>query len=494
MCFVVLWELLEGAVALPFSAYRTFVIEARHGMNTQTAMTFVLDTIKSLLLLLLLAPPLVTLLVRVLRLGGPLMPLYAWGVVASLQVVMMTLYPVLIAPLFNKFAPLQSGSLKQAVEALASKVGFPLARLQVVDGSKRSAHSNAYMYGFWRSKRIVLYDTLLSQLTESEVVAVLAHELGHWKLGHTLKMTLVGQAVLVAQLLAYTLVRDWADLYRAFGFEDFRQGDAMPVLVGLVLFQHLLIPLALPLTLVTNGASRRHEFQADDFAASMGMGPQLRSSLLVLQEENLSTGVVDPWFAWFAYRCVCKGGRSALRGVLISLKAGVDGSTYLNTDSNTRASAMWQPPGATRALARNQARRDEVQQARLGEDITTHDFFVRNGHIIARARAKRVPGCIFLRDAARAIHGCRQRWRGWRAGLGTPRRAPLHGAHRAGGTDSNRLCRNPQYVNTVHLPLLCADSLPALARGRAAESHLHPCARAAAAIAAPRGSRAQRSL
>ena len=142
VAFVLLFETFESVIALPMSAYRTFVIEARHGFNTQTLMTFVLDAIKGWLLLLVLAPPIVHLLVYVLQIGGPMLPLYLWMFVAGLQMVMMTLYPVLIMPLFNKFAPLSEGDLRNSLEALATTVGFPLGALQVVDGSKRSSHSN----------------------------------------------------------------------------------------------------------------------------------------------------------------------------------------------------------------------------------------------------------------------------------------------------------------------------------------------------------------
>ncbi|GAY51453.1 hypothetical protein CUMW_134310, partial [Citrus unshiu] len=172
---------------LPFSLYSTFVIEARHGFNKQTIWLFFRDMIKGMILAIVLGPPIVSAIIIIVQKGGPYLAIYLWAFMFVLSLVMMTLYPVLIAPLFNKFTPLPEGELREKIEKLASSLKFPLKKLFVVDGSTRSSHSNAYMYGFFKNKRIVLYDTLIQQCkNDEEIVAVIAHELGHWKLNHTM--------------------------------------------------------------------------------------------------------------------------------------------------------------------------------------------------------------------------------------------------------------------------------------------------------------------
>ncbi|KAG7019021.1 CAAX prenyl protease 1-like protein [Cucurbita argyrosperma subsp. argyrosperma] len=159
---VMIWSQVTD---LPFSLYSTFVIESRHGFNKQTIWLFFRDMIKGILLSILLGPPIVSAIIIIVQKGGPYLAIYLWGFMFTLSLVMMTLYPILIAPLFNKFTPLPSGDLREKIEKLASSLKFPLKKLFVVDGSTRSSHSNAYMYGFFKNKRIVLYDTLIQQVS-----------------------------------------------------------------------------------------------------------------------------------------------------------------------------------------------------------------------------------------------------------------------------------------------------------------------------------------
>ncbi|RWW02702.1 hypothetical protein BHE74_00026047 [Ensete ventricosum] len=181
---VMIWSQITD---LPFSLYSTFVIEARHGFNKQTVWLFFRDMFKGICLSILLGPPIVSAIIFIVQKGGPYLAIYLWAFMFVLSLVMMTLYPILIAPLFNKFTPLPDGVIREKIEKLAASLKFPLKKLFVVDGSTRSSHSNAYMYGFFNNKRIVLYDTLIQQCkNEEEVVAVIAHELGHWKLNHTM--------------------------------------------------------------------------------------------------------------------------------------------------------------------------------------------------------------------------------------------------------------------------------------------------------------------
>ncbi|XP_022855877.1 CAAX prenyl protease 1 homolog [Olea europaea var. sylvestris] len=265
---------------LPFSLYSTFVIEARHGFNKQTIWLFFRDMIKGIVLSVVIGPPIVAAIIVIVQKGGPYLAIYLWAFMFVLSLVMMTFYPILIAPLFNKFTPLPDGELRVKIENLASSLKFPLKKLFVIDGSTRSSHSNAYMYGFFKNKRIVLYDTLIQQCkNDEEVVAVIAHELGHWKLNHTVYSFIAIQILTFLQFGGYTLVRNSKDLFQSFGF------DTQPVLIGLILFQVLIYYHAClgQNMLVTSKVLR------------------LPTLLVVWQEENLSAMNTDPWYSAYHY-------------------------------------------------------------------------------------------------------------------------------------------------------------------------------------------------
>ncbi|KAG5092666.1 hypothetical protein JHK82_051444 [Glycine max] len=290
---VMIWSQITD---LPFSLYSTFVIEARHGFNKQTPWLFFRDMIKGIFLSVIIGPPIVAAIIVIVQKGGPYLAIYLWAFTFGLSIVMMTLYPVLIAPLFNKFTPLPDGQLREKIEKLASSLNYPLKKLFVVDGSTRSSHSNAYMYGFFKNKRIVLYDTLIQQCKDDEeIVAVIAHELGHWKLNHTVYTFVAMQILTLLQFGGYTLVRNSTDLYRSFGF------DTQPVLIGLIIFQHTVIPLQQLVSFGLNLVSRSFEFQADGFAKKLGYASGLRGGLVKLQEENLSAMNTDPWYSAYHY-------------------------------------------------------------------------------------------------------------------------------------------------------------------------------------------------
>ncbi|KAG0457078.1 hypothetical protein HPP92_022235 [Vanilla planifolia] len=280
---------------LPFSLYSTFVIEARHGFNKQTIWLFFRDMFKGICLAILLGPPIVAAIIIIVQKGGPYLAIYLWAFMFALSIVMMTVYPILIAPLFNKFTPLPEGELREKIEKLAASLKFPLKKLFVVDGSTRSSHSNAYMYGFFKNKRIVLYDTLIQQCKNEEVVAVIAHELGHWKLNHTVFSFIAVQILTFMQFGGYTLVRNSSDLYLSFGFKT------QPVLIGLIIFQHTVIPIQHLVSFGLNLVSRAFEFQADAFGKKLGYGKALRAGLVKLQEENLSAMNTDPWYSAYHY-------------------------------------------------------------------------------------------------------------------------------------------------------------------------------------------------
>lgn len=290
---VMVWSQITD---LPFSLYSTFVIETRHGFNKQTLWVFIWDMIKGILLSIVLAPPIVAAVIVIVQNGGPYLAIYLWGFMFALALLMMTIYPIMIAPLFNKFTPLPEGSLREKIEKLADSLKFPLKKLFVVDGSTRSSHSNAYMYGFFNNKRIVLYDTLIQQCSnDNEIVSVLAHELGHWKLNHTAYSFVAVQLLTFMQFGGYTLVRNSKDLFESFGFED------QPVMIGLIIFMHTIIPVQHLLSFCLNLVSRAFEFQADAFAKNLGYAPELRGALVKLQEENLSAMNTDPWYSAYHY-------------------------------------------------------------------------------------------------------------------------------------------------------------------------------------------------
>lgn len=295
--WVVLLTLISTVLGLPWKVYSTFYLEAKHGFNKTSLSTFVSDMVKSLLLTLVLAPPLTAVVVLILLHTGPYVALYLWLFAFILSLVMMTVYPVLIAPLFNKYDPLPDGSLRTQIESLAASLSFPLKKLFVMDGSRRSAHSNAFMYGFFNNKRIVLFDTLLSQCSEEQVVSVLAHELGHWALRHTPILFTATQFILAVQLSVFATLRSAPGLYDSFLFSPTQR----PVLASLLLFQLIIGPVDEVLGLLSNAVSRRFEFQADAFAVKLGRGEALIDALCTLDKENKGPPNVDPLYSAYHY-------------------------------------------------------------------------------------------------------------------------------------------------------------------------------------------------
>ncbi|KAJ9081521.1 zinc metalloprotease [Entomophthora muscae] len=210
---------------------------------------------------------------------------------------MITIFPTFIQPLFNKFSPLEDGPLKDQIEALAKSVEFPLTKLYVIDGSKRSSHSNAYFFGLFKNKRIVLFDTLLDDSTQEEILAILGHELGHWKLNHVTSRLVVTQLHLITVFLVFQQFITNKSLYEAFGFVD----GAMPVLIGFVLFQYLYAPIEAVVGFLLNVLSRKHEFEADAFAVQLGKAHPLATGLLKLQKKNLGDMNPDPLYSAYHF-------------------------------------------------------------------------------------------------------------------------------------------------------------------------------------------------
>lgn len=290
--FVFTTILLNQVLSLPGSVYHTFWLEAKFGFNKQTPKIFITDILKTQLLTFALVPPILAAFLSIIRRTGAQSFYYVWLFGAGLQVFMISIYPIVILPLFNKLSPLEEGTLKTDVEDLAKKLKFPLHELYVIDGSRRSAHSNAYFFGLPWKKHIVIYDTLIEKSETEEVVAVLAHELGHWSLGHTTRLFAISQAHFFYIFALFSVFINNKSLYADFGFVNQR-----PIIIGFLLFSDALAPMDMVIKLLMNILSRRFEFQADDFARGLGYEEPLARSLIKLQIQNLSTMDADWLFA-----------------------------------------------------------------------------------------------------------------------------------------------------------------------------------------------------
>uniref|UniRef100_A0A183BK91 Ste24 endopeptidase n=1 Tax=Globodera pallida TaxID=36090 RepID=A0A183BK91_GLOPA len=371
--FVLLCSIAETAISLPFSYYSTFYIEQRYGFNKETIPFFFKDRALKLGVSLALSTPVVALLIWIIRHGGENFHIYAWAALSVIIFVMMFIYPEFIAPLFDKYTPLPDSELKRKIEALASQVEFPLAKLYVVENSKRSTHSNAYMYGFWKNKRYCVcgvFDTLLSKemnelmkqseeegksehkkaeektenevehgddettndannleekqpllntdeekddgknvtaeekerrigMDDDEVVAVLGHELGHWKLCHSMALLAITEFNLLFTLFVFSVFYQQESLFTAFGFPPAEQQQQQPILIGLLLIgQFVMAPYTEFLSLAINVFTRKFEFAADRFSATLGHAPKLCSGLIKLGKDNLSLPIDDWLYSW----------------------------------------------------------------------------------------------------------------------------------------------------------------------------------------------------
>jgi STE24 endopeptidase len=285
--------LLAAAVGLPLSLWRTFGIEARFGFNRTTPRLFVLDLVKSLVLSLLLGVPLIFVILYLMQQAGSLWWLYAWVVWVGFTVLMTWALPTLILPLFNKFTPLTDESLKQRTEALLERCGFSSKGVFVMDGSRRSVHGNAYFTGIGRNKRIVFFDTLLERLQVTEVEAVLAHELGHFRLHHVRWKLILSLGLGLGGLALLGALARWPDFYRALGVGT-PSGHAALLLLMFVLpaFTYFLTPLG-------SWWSRKHEFEADEFASKFADARQLADALVKLYRDNATTLTPDPLHSAF---------------------------------------------------------------------------------------------------------------------------------------------------------------------------------------------------
>ncbi|KQW69957.1 MULTISPECIES: M48 family metallopeptidase [unclassified Methylibium] len=308
------FALITGLIDLPFEAWTTFRLEQRHGFNHMTPGLWLADQAKGVLVGALLGLPIAALILWLMGAAGSTWWLWAWAVWVGFNLLVLVLYPTVIAPLFNKFQPLEDGALKARVEALMARCGFAAKGLFVMDGSRRSAHANAYFTGFGAAKRVVFFDTLLSKLSPPEVEAVLAHELGHFKHRHVTKRIVAMFALSLAgfALLGWLSQQVW--FYAGLGVRPSLDApnDALALLLFLLVgpvFSFFVTPLFA-------GLSRRHEFEADAYACAQTSARDLGGALLKLYEDNASTLTPDRLYVRFYYSHPPASERLAAMGAL----------------------------------------------------------------------------------------------------------------------------------------------------------------------------------
>ncbi len=285
--------IISTLLDLPVSIYRTFVIEQRFGFNRTSVGVFIGDQLKNLLVLLILGVPLASLVLWLMQDANPLWWLYVWAVWMGFSLLMLWAWPAFIAPLFNKFVPLDNQELKQRIENLLSRCGFKSNGVFVMDGSKRSSHGNAYFSGLGTNKRIVFFDTLLKSLNPEEVEAVLAHELGHFKRRHIQKRIISMAIISLAGLAILAWLINLPEFYTGLGVSE------PSTYMALILFIMVSPVFSLYLQPLMAHFSRKHEFEADDYAAQQSDAAVLIQALVKLYEENASTLTPDPIYSAF---------------------------------------------------------------------------------------------------------------------------------------------------------------------------------------------------
>lgn len=287
--------LLNEIITLPFAYYSTFVIEERFGFNKSTKTIFWLDQLKGLLLAVVLGGAILALIAWLYTAIGELAWLYAWAAITVFSLFMTLFYSNIIVPLFNKQTPLGEGELRDAIEAFAQKAGFAINNIYVMDASKRSTKANAYFTGFGAKKRIVLFDTLINDLDKDEIVAVLAHEIGHYKKKHTLQGMFISICYTGIMLFLLSLLLDNKDIAVALG------GQSASFHLGLIAFSIFFTPVSFVINVLSSIHSRKNEYQADGYAAGFGLADSLISGLKKLSVKSLSNLNPDSLYVFFNY-------------------------------------------------------------------------------------------------------------------------------------------------------------------------------------------------
>lgn len=291
LVFLISLGILSGIVDLPVSIYRQFGLEARFGFNRMTPALFIIDLLRNALVSLIIALPLLALILWLLDLATPMSWLWAWLGWMVFNALLLFIYPVVIAPLFNKFTPMPDSAHKQKLDALLQRCGFSAAGLFVMDGSRRSAHANAYFTGFGKHRRIVLFDTLISQLSPTQLEAVLAHEIGHYQRQHLQKRLVLMAAMSLALLWALFQLLHAPWFYSGLGVDSANPATA------LALFSMAMPLCLLPLTPLSNALSRKHEYEADAYAAQHSSAQELIDALITMYRENAATLTPDSLYS-----------------------------------------------------------------------------------------------------------------------------------------------------------------------------------------------------
>jgi len=296
LIFFAILSIIANLLRIPFSLYETFVIEERHGFNVMNLKTWISDLFKGILITAILGGLLLGILLGLVIYGGDNWWVWAWIVVGVFELILMWLFPVIILPLFNKFDPLENKTLEDRIRTLMERVGIRAKGIFKMDASKRSKHTNAFFVGIGRTKRIVLFDTLIASHAEEEILAVLAHEAGHWKKKHILRMLILLEVLSFVSFYITAKLLNWPLLYQTFGFHE------SIVYVGLFLIGTLISLLGYFVQPLEAAISRNFEREADDFALELTKAAEpMRSALKRLAADNLANLTPHPLYAWFYY-------------------------------------------------------------------------------------------------------------------------------------------------------------------------------------------------
>ena len=294
--YYIFFELIsEEIIDLPFELYETFVLEEKFGFNKTTLNTFIKDQIKTFILFLIILPIVISLLVYVIIKGGKYFYIFTEICAIILMFIFMWVYPNIIQPLFNKFKELEEGDLKNGIMDLAKRVNYPLKKIYEMDASQRSSHSNAYLFGFWKNKRIVLFDTLIKNLEIKEIEGVLGHEFGHWAKWHSIILLFISftNIFIIFYLLQFFI--NEIPIFISFGFEQ------KSVFIGLYLFFLIYSPVTFFINAIQNYIVRIIEYQADKYSYELGYGDYLKKALIKLSESNKSDLDPDPLYSIINY-------------------------------------------------------------------------------------------------------------------------------------------------------------------------------------------------
>jgi|TARA_B100001245_G_scaffold98508_1_gene71521 STE24 endopeptidase len=296
LLFIGIIYFFQDIISLPFSLYNTFVIEQKFGFNKIKPGLYFFDKIKGYGIFIVLGSTVITPLLYFFHVYSEIGWLIAWSVLTVFMIAIQPLFVHVIAPMFNKFTPLEEGDLRKEIEKYTSKVDFPLVRIDIMDGSKRSAHSNAYFTGFGKSRRIAIFDTLVEKHSTKEIVSVVAHEVGHYKLKHILQGTIIGIIETGIMLFAFNLIMNDISLFNVFGVNQ------LSVHAGIVFFSMLYAPVSMLTSIVTTAISRKNEFEADKFSLdTTSDGQALISMLIGLSANNLSHLTPHPMKVFLSY-------------------------------------------------------------------------------------------------------------------------------------------------------------------------------------------------